>query len=208
MNKNYTFGLLFILFLISTLQLSAQQETIHEIGFRMGGFNSFGFIYKKQLAEDRFIRYRLGSVNVDYDHSTLENELEDFKHKRFSSAVQFGLGFEKRNSITDDLRFIHGWEPRAYANYYYKSGEPGENNETIWGVGLGVGYILGLQLPLTKHIQISIETIPSVMYSFNYIENSNGIKRNSHDADFNFGINAISLSLLYRFSISKNNNTD
>jgi len=39
--------LLFSFFLLLATSSSAQETTTHELGLRMGGFDNFGFIYKK-----------------------------------------------------------------------------------------------------------------------------------------------------------------
>ncbi len=61
----------FLFFLILTLltanHLTAQESTrTRELGIRLNNLETFGFIYKKSLAENTFRRYRFFSGQLDF----------------------------------------------------------------------------------------------------------------------------------------------
>ncbi len=66
-----------------------------------------------------------------------------------------------------------------------------------------MGYIVGFQMPLSDHFQISIETVPSlgIIYSYSRSEG----QRESRDilTDLGFYANFVALSVMYRFSTEK-----
>ena len=55
---------LFLSGLLLTATLFAQDAPSREIGLRLTDFNSFGLIYKKQIRENTYRRYRLAFGNL------------------------------------------------------------------------------------------------------------------------------------------------
>ncbi len=209
MYKNKVISLLTLSFflLLATL-VSAQETTNHELGLRMSGLNNFNFIYKKQTAENRYLRYQIGNVNIDYSSSDILREDpnfvedEEISRSNLNSSIGFGLGFEKRRSITDKLMFIHGWIPSLGLDFSNRTVD-GENVDQRFGVGLGIGYIIGFQMPLSDRFQISIETIPSLLVEYEHIEFERRDILTTQDdinTDLGFYANLISLSVMYQFT--------
>lgn len=201
---------LFSFFLLLTTT-SAQETTNHELGLRMAGLNNFDFIYKKQTAENRYLRYQIGNVNINYDNSNILREDpnfvedEEISRSNLNSSIGFGLGFEKRRIIADKLMFIHGWIPSIGLDFSNRT-EDGENVDQRFGVGLGIGYIIGFQMPLSDRFQISIETIPSLFVEYEHIEFERRDIHTTQDdihTDLDFYANLVSLSVMYRFTTEK-----
>lgn len=201
--------LIFSFFLTMATQTSAQEQQVHEIGLRMGGLNNFGFIYKKQTDENRYRRYRIGNVEANYGGSNtslsdFENEEVSVRTGRFS--LGFGLGFEKRKRITDKLKFIHGWAPQIGGSFSRTDREDLSvtgRETTSFNARVRIGYILGFQMPISNHFQVSIETIPYLGLSYNYSKNEEGDEvrtTNGLNTDLGFDANWIALSIMYRFT--------
>jgi hypothetical protein len=186
---------------------TAQQTTNHELGLRMGGLTDFDFIYKKQTGENRYLRYQIGNVQIQYENSDILREYPDFgeveeiSRSSVNSSIGFGLGFEKRRSIRDKLMLIHGWIPSVSLDFSQDT-ENGEKVDQRFIAGLGIGYILGFQMPLSDRFQISIETIPSLFVEYENLEYERAGPTNQDDvnADLGFNANFVSLSVMYRFS--------
>ena len=198
--------LLFSFFLLLTTSTSAQETTTHELGLRMGGLNNFGFIYKKQRAENRFIRYRIGNFSAQYDRSnTALNtpEEDEFANREVDFSLGFGIGFEKRRRITDKLMFIHGWAPQISTRFLKLNREVNDENEpelTRFDASFSIGYILGFQMPLSDHFQVSIETIPSLGFTYIHTKRENESTINYYNTELGFNANFVALSVMYRFS--------
>lgn len=195
-------------FLLLTTSSSAQETTTHELGLRMRGLTDFDFIYKKQTGENRYLRYQIGNVQIQYENSDILREYQNFaedeeiSRSNVNSSIGFGLGFEKRRSITDKLMLIHGWIPSLSLDFSQVT-ENGEKVDQRFSAGLGIGYILGFQMPLSDRFQISIETIPSLFVEYENLEfERNDLLANQDDvnADLGFNANVVSLSIMYQFS--------
>ncbi len=207
MYENKVISLLFFsFFLLLATTTSAQEQQVHEIGLRMGGLNSFGFIYKKQTDENRYRRYRIGSFSAQYDRSNTslntpeEDELAD---REVDLSFGFGMGFEKRRRITDKLVFIHGWAPQISTRFLEINREVNDENRpelSRFDASFSIGYILGFQMPLSDHFQVSIETIPSLGFTYIRSKRKNESTINYYNTDLGFNANFVSLSVMYRFS--------
>lgn len=102
------------LFYLLPLLLIATYGTVHaqtpmkrEIGLRssLGNPLNAGFIYKKQLAENRYRRYRLGFVDATV------NIKSPATLSQYTAGAAIGTEFRK--DLDDRLQFIHGPEVNA-----------------------------------------------------------------------------------------------
>ncbi len=159
------------LFYLLPLLLIAAFGTVHaqtpmnrEIGLRSSVDNplSAGFIYKKQLAENHYRRYRLGFANATI------NVQSPYPSNRFSLGTAIGTEFRK--SLDDRLQFIHGPEISLSLSIAsareFNSTTP--ENYTLFSPQLGFGYVLGVQYNFSSKWYVSLEAIPSISVSTTY----------------------------------------
>ena len=180
-----TFKKLFgLCLLLSSLNLCGQNT--HEIGVRFSGLNDFNFLYKKGKSENKFTRYRLGVANFQFAKN-------DSDSKATNMSLAFGIGFERRKKIVDQLFFIHGFEPSLQVNYHRANG----NN--TYQFTPRIGYILGIQKDFSNNLSLSLETIPSIAASFNRNNSSNDNHSNNYSIQGGFSTNLLSIGLTYRF---------
>ncbi|AUD04541.1 hypothetical protein [Spirosoma pollinicola] len=162
------FSFILILGLLMGPQLYAQDApSTREIGLRASDLNSFGLIYKKQISENTYRRYRLafGNLGVNFIRS---NTLVGF-------SAGGAMGKEKRRPISDKMQFIYGTELIASVNLNYTSagsitvdnGNGGTTSYTgsdllIVTPSVGIGFVLGAQYNFNPKWYISAELIPSI----------------------------------------------
>lgn len=167
------FSLWAIAMLLVCSHLCAQNTpitTTREIGVRTNSFNNFGLIYKKQIRENTYRRYRLafGNINANFLRN---NTLIGF-------SAGGAVGKEKRRSITDKLQFIYGTELIASIGLTSSSsgtitvdnGNGGSTNYSgnkllIVTPTVGIGFVLGAQYNVNQRWYVSAELIPSVSAS-------------------------------------------
>jgi len=185
-----TFKKLFgLCLLLSSLNLCGQNT--HEVGIRFSGIsfsglNNFNLLYKKGKGENKFTRYRIGVARFQFTKNDAEN-------KATNVSLGFGIGFERRKKIVDQLFFIHGFEPALQVNYHSSNG----NN--TYQFTPRIGYILGIQKDFSNNLSLSLETIPSIAASFNRNNSSNDNHFNSYSIQGGFSTNLLSIGLTYRF---------
>ena len=158
------------------------QEKNHELGIRLGSFENFDFIYKKQRQENKFIRHRLAFVNFAYN-TTSDNDSYDL-------GIGYAIGWENRKEIGGNLFFIHGFEP------YISVSHSSNNITNVWGFQPGLGYVLGFQYNFSESFYLNLETIPSLSGIF--IIDDDGFS-DTFALNAGFNSNAIALTLAYRF---------
>lgn len=145
MHKRFTIAFTLFLALASTHFVHAQND-FHEIGTRFNSFDDFGIIYKKQTDENRYTRYNLAFTNIGVTTGNLTTA--------FNGGVGFGMGWEKREELSEKLQFVHGFSPSATVNH-------SDAGNGITAVGLSMGYVLGVQYNVSSEFYVSIEAVPS-----------------------------------------------
>jgi hypothetical protein len=160
---------------------SNAQVQNREIGVRFSNLSSFDLVYKTQKAENKFRRYRLGAANIGL--STLGGSTQG----QFNA--QFAIGTEKRKNIAPNLQFIHGFEP-AFSLMAYSL-----NSNATFMLGLGLGYVLGVQYDLSPKMYINLEAIPSINASMGIIGGSTLASISS-----GFSSSGLAFSVVYKFS--------
>ena len=174
-------------FCFCTIFQTFSQTNQREIGLRFSSLDSFSFIYKKEKSENKFTRFRIGFMGLNYSKSSENNEA-------FNMQMGIALGLEKRKNINSKLEFIHGWEP-----YLLVNGNFPEGSNYRLQFNPRIGYVLGFQYNFSKHFYVNIETIPSLGARFQ-LDETGLDNRFALNAGFNTG--AVALSVLYRFEKS------
>ncbi|GAB3766424.1 hypothetical protein GCM10028817_49830 [Spirosoma pomorum] len=173
--------------LLLTSTLFAQDAPNREIGLRISDLSSFGLVYKKQISENTYRRYRLAFGNLSANFIQ-NNTLIGF-------SVGGAAGKEKRRTISDKLQFIYGTE--LIASLSLNSSNTGTltisdgngGSTTYKGSSLlivtpsiGVGFVLGAQYNLNPRWYVSAELIPSITASGSF---GSGAALYSFQAGFN-----------------------
>ncbi|NBC08968.1 MAG: hypothetical protein GVY26_17390 [Bacteroidetes bacterium] len=177
-------------FLLFSICFFAQSQSVdssmwREMGLRLSSVDDFVFIYKKQLEENRFKRFRFAFSNIGF--RTFENI-----DNTFSLSIGGAIGWEKRKQIAEKVQFIHGWEPalRIFLD------------DNANGTGLlfrtSIGYVLGFQLMVSEHFYAALETIPSLSTDIGV-----GLRDDEFAVNAGFSSNSIALTLVYRFQPTK-----
>jgi hypothetical protein len=179
-----------IFFLLLGLSLQAYSQTTdslswREMGLRLSGVNDFDFIYKKQIDENRYKRFRLLFSNLQFRRLNNTN--------LFDASVGGAIGWEKRRAIAEKVQFLHGWEPFLLINFN------GTDERVGLSTTLGVGYVLGFQLMVSEQFYAALETIPSLSVDLNAGEAA----PDAVALGARFNSNAVSLTLVYRFQATK-----
>ena len=168
-----------ILLLLVSSSTFAQDAATHEIGLRTSDFGSIGLVYKKQLRENTYRRYRLafGNLTTNFVNST----------SAISFSVGGAIGKEKRRNVSDKLQFIYGLE--FIPSVGFTSTNSGNltvdngNGSTLTYKGstitlvmpsVGLGFVLGAQYNINPKWYISAELIPTITASGTF-GNSNSI---------------------------------
>ncbi len=186
-----------VLCLLLCYTARAQQDNtatgFRELGIRFTGLKDFDFIYKKQLAENKYRRVRL--VVIDLAGSSNSN---------FSIGLGAGWGTEKRKDIGEKIQFIRGPEFGLSVLGTVNSGTSTISLENFAGSDItftnsgnlavitgSFGYLLGFQYNVNEQFYVNVETIPSLQII--------GVTSGTVLARAGFNTSAISLSLVYRF---------
>lgn len=164
------FSLVAVAMLLACSHLCAQDTPTtltREIGVRTNSFNDFGLIYKKQIRENTYRRYRLAFGHVS------ANFLRNNTIIGFSAGG--AMGKEKRRPITDKLQFIYGTELIASVGLSSSSSgsltvDNGNGGSTTYSGNkllivtptIGIGLVLGAQYNVNQRWYVSAELIPSV----------------------------------------------
>lgn len=175
----------FLTYGLSIGQLKAQNK---EIAIRTSGIDNFDFVFKKELSENRLLRYRLIVGRFNFSESSDNNS-------QTSINAGFAMGLEKRKSINDKLMFIHGFEPSIF--FQFSSSEVTAdstlNSNTI--ISPSLGYVLGFQYSINSNFYINVEAIPSIYFNS---------RSQNDETTYNFGAgfssNAVALTFAYCFT--------
>ena len=154
--------------LLSAFSALAQDASKREIGLRTSpaDLTNVGFIYKKQIAENTYRRYRLAVGNLGVGTTGNEDVQVNF-------GVSTAIGREKRRPLDDRLKFIYGPEFVGSLNIVATGAgtttiNTGNGTITVDGSGVliapsvGLGYVLGAQYDINPKWYISAEIIPTV----------------------------------------------
>lgn len=154
--------------ILSTFSVQAQDIPRREIGLRTSpaDLTNVGFIYKKQLSENTYRRYRLAIGNLGVGTTGNEDVQVNF-------GVSTAIGREKRKPLDDRLKFVYGPEFVGSLNIVSTGGgtttiNNGNGTITVDGSGvivapsIGLGYVLGAQYDINPKWYISAEIIPTV----------------------------------------------
>ncbi|GAB2527489.1 hypothetical protein [Spirosoma aerophilum] len=156
--------------LLLCVHVQAQDAPTREIGLRTSDLSSVGLVYKKQVSENTYRRYRLafGSLSGTFVSS---NSLIGF-------SVGGAMGKEKRRSLSDKLQFVYGTELIASVNLNstntgkltIDNGLGGTTTYTGSSIlvvtpSVGVGFVLGAQYNFNPRWYLSAELIPSITVS-------------------------------------------
>jgi hypothetical protein len=165
------------------MQNASAQTIHHELGLRFGGVDNFDFVYKKEKAPGKLIRYRLAATNINFNRIPGDN--------RLNANLGFRIGWESRKSIGKKVHFIHGPEPGINIGISTLSNNFSSNISPI------IGYVLGFQLDLSESFYVNVETVPSLQGNFTVAEGVGVSDSFSINAGFNSSIVAITIA--YRF---------
>ncbi|GAB3986523.1 hypothetical protein GCM10028807_04130 [Spirosoma daeguense] len=195
--KNF-FSILLLGFFLAT-SVFAQDAPKREIGLRTSDFNNIGMIYKKELRENTYRRYRfaLGNLSANFSRSTTLLGL----------GVGGAIGREKRRNLNDKLQFVYGTELIASVNLYSSNrgtitidnGNGGTTTYTgsdllVVTPSLGVGFVLGAQYNFNSRWYVSAELIPSITASGTF-GNGNAV----YSVNAGFTSSSVGITGAYRF---------
>lgn len=135
---------------MNVTHLYSQSKT-YELGLRLEGtegFQDFDFVYKQSLKEEnKFVRYRLVVFNIgSFTDVTLGN-----------TELSLGVGWEKRKTLSSKFQFAHGFDLGFDIALLI---------EEESGIGLQIGYMIGVQYRISEEFCIGLETIPNFSVLF------------------------------------------
>lgn len=180
LNKNYLLSSLLFAAFFFAFHMGGHAQS-KEVGLRLASFENFDFIYKKEKATNKLMRYRLGVANIGFTSSN-ENE-------SISAQFGFAIGVENRNAINEKFYFIHGIEP------FFSVALASNSRITNWNLQTGLGYVLGFHYNLNDEFYVNLETIPSLNVGLSLRDDS----QNVYAVNAGFNSNAISVTVAYRF---------
>ncbi len=146
---------------------SKAQSNNREIGLRFTALNSAKIVYKIGITENKYRRFTFGAFN-----GALYPLSSNIMNSSFVGSMSFGI--EKRISIAEKLKFIHGFEPNVILGYNINNGKFSPQG------GLSLGYIIGFQYDFSDSFYMNLEVVPSIgaiayksYYNNNYSFNAN-----------------------------------
>ena len=187
--------------LLTNLFTQAQDAPRREIGLRttLADLTNLGFIYKKQITENTYRRYRLavGGLSI--------NVINNSTQAGFSAGG--AIGMEKRRPLDDRLKFIYGTELIGNISVVSASGgtttidNGNGSTTTINGPGrtlitpsIGIGFVLGAQYDLSPKWYINAEIIPSITANGTF-----GSGVSIYGLQANFNSSSVGLTGAYKF---------
>lgn len=195
--------------LIPCLRMQGQNDLQkHELGIRMTSLNNFDFIYKKHRFDEKYLRF--SSANISISNNALENttfnqfQLPNISDTRnsFYSSIGFSIGWENRKSISNELWFVHGFEPGIALAFSIEDQAEiqSQTSNTSFNISPYLGYILGFQYNLSDKLYIGIESIPQIYSSIRYRKSDTGASRQEITNGVIFNFSTLGLNFVYRFS--------
>lgn len=177
-----------LIVLAFALPATAQEMTYDkkELGIRLSNLDDFGMIYKRQIEENKYVRYRIGFFNVNgafvEDNSNLD------------IALAASIGFESRKAINENFDFISG--PEYLANVGFENLLQ-DNSQYV--IGIRFGYVLGALWHLSDHFYVGLETIPGIGLNYNIRQEGD----NTFNVNLGFNASAVALKAVYKFTKSE-----
>ena len=174
--------LLVLSFSLTTHLAQAQSNSIErEVGLRLSGFNNFGAVYKKKLADNKYRRITAGAARVNFFHLGNDSSVLDF-------GFAFSIGKEKRKPISEQLQWIRGTQFLSNLGLTAQS-------DLIFNLDLGVGFLMGLQYDFEQPFLISLEIVPAVIaYMAGQVDGAGVIGIRGQ-----FDMNSVALTVAHRF---------
>ncbi|MBK8702423.1 MAG: hypothetical protein IPN33_01600 [Saprospiraceae bacterium] len=153
-----------------------------EVGLSVSGLFEYGFLYKKQLREQRYLSLRTLAL--------LATAREDQSGE--STRLTATCGIEKRRPIAGKLWLVHGPELTFHVQY--------ENNASHQlFASAGPGYMLGAQFHFAEPCYLQFQVSASVQATYQYQGPRNGQPaRDLWGATAGFNTSNVGLSLVYR----------
>jgi hypothetical protein len=164
---------------------------VREVGLRTDGFNNLGMIYKKQVSENTYRRYRAAIGNVS----------ATFQERLITVGLVAGgaIGKEKRKNLTEKLQAVYGTE--FIANVNITSVTVGPNNLAsdrdsyhIINPSVGIGLVLGAQYNFTPKWYVSTELNPSLTVNGVFSQGTS-----AYNVNAGFSSSSVGITGAYRF---------
>lgn len=181
----YKHLLLALTVLVFAMPATAQEMSYDkkEFGIRLSNLNNFGMIYKRQIEENKYVRYRIALFNVNGAF------VEDNSNLDISLAAS--IGFERRKAINENFDFISG--PEYLANVGFDNLLQ-DNSQIL--IGFRFGYVLGAIWHLSDHFYVGLETIPGIGLNYNIEQEGD----NTLNVNLGFNASAVALKAVYKFT--------
>lgn len=189
---------LFLLALSSTT-LSFSQKSIekpvkekvpgkNELLFSFSNLNPtrFGLQYKRQFANQKYLKFGLTNLNLGYRHNT----------ESISFGGQLEAGVEFRTALSKRFSLYHGPSLRFGYNTYRSTGTV--SPVPVYPLNqysISIPYTIGVQFNVTNKFGIGLETSPGI--NANFQKAGNNFDLNNINAGFGGEIGRF--SLIYRF---------
>lgn len=153
-----------------------------EIGLSISGLFDYGFLYKKQLSEQRYLSLRTLAL--------LATAREDEGGE--STRLTATGGIEKRRPIAGKLWLVHGPELSFHVQYQ------NDITDQLFA-SAGPGYMLGAQFHFVEPCYLQFQLSASVQATYQYAGPRPGIPvRDSWGMSAGFNNANVGLSLVYR----------
>lgn len=192
---------IFFALILTSLFAQAQDAPKREIGLRTtpADLTNLGFIYKKQVTENTYRRYRLavGSLSVNVINSNTQA----------SFSAGGAIGKEKRRPLDDRLKFIYGTEFIGNISAVSVSGgtttiDNGNgstttisgSSRTLITPSIGIGFVLGAQYDLSPKWYVNAEIIPSITANGTF-----GSGVSIYGLQANFNSSSVGITGAYKF---------
>jgi hypothetical protein len=174
--------------MVHSISYSQTDETRpHELGLRFSGINfngnnNFNLVYKKQKDNPlKYKRYRFILANISTGDVT--GIVTPF------FALGGAIGGEKRKSLNDKFKYIHGWD--LSGNYNFASNN---NSSDSHRANVSLGYVVGFQYDISKEFCLNLEAIPAITNSLVFTNEE------LQSSVFNVTLNnQVAFSVFYKF---------
>lgn len=161
----------------------------NELHFSFSNLNPtrFGLQYKRQFANNKYLKFGLTNINLGYRHQA----------ESISFGGQLEAGVEFRTALSKRFSLYHGPSLRFGYNTYRSTG-------TTTGLipvyplnhySISIPYTIGVQFNVTNKFGIGLESSPGINANFQKIGNNFDL----NNVNAGFGGEIGRFSLIYRF---------